>query len=344
MTELRLDAGYLRHYLRGFFEKHGVDRRVAASVARNMVWSELAGRSAYGLARVPVLVKRLAHGVLNGSERIVSEERSASIVRIDGCGGFGTYVAERAMDEAILRARTTGLGVAAVCNSNSFGAGAYYLAMAADAGMVSLVLGNSFPKVAPHGGLRPVFGTNPMAFGAPRRDGRHLLVDMATSAMAGSAATSAASEGKPLPAGVAIDSAGAPLTDATGLATGALLPFGGAKGFGLQLMVEILAGVLTGAGVTAGVASIFQDFTRNGDNGHFMLALDIGRFLPRALFDERLEALLGEVKAAGSGVRLPGETRWDEFAHNSRAGIVVDPALWRAIGELEPQEALAVSA
>lgn len=328
---MRITADELREFLENLFRAQGVAEAACLSVARNMVWSELVGRSNYGLERVPIHIERLKRGVLEPHGRMTIRELGASLVHVDGLGGFGQHVAETAMAEAIVRARKTGVGVAGVSGSNSFGAGGYYLAQAADAGMIALVAGNSFPKVTPHGGRKPVLGTNPFSFGVPRRNGEHLLVDMATSAMSGSMVTRAVARGEPLPAGVAIDAEGQPITDHTRLAGGALLPFGGAKGFGLSLMVELLAGVLTGAGVTSGVASIFNDFTRNGDNGHFMLALDIGRWIDRDLFAARAEALFVEVKAAGANVQLPGETRWTEFARNSRHGITIDPKRWLEI-------------
>jgi len=204
--------------------------------------------------------------------------------------------------------------------------------------MISLVFGNSFPKVAAHGGRLPVFGTNPMAFGAPRGNGDHVLVDMATSALSGSTVTRAQGEGRDLPEGVAINAMGQPTTSRQEVS--ALLPFGGAKGFGLSLMVEILAGVLTGAGVTSGVASIFNDFTRNGNNGHFMVVIDVSRWLPMELFGERLEALVAEIRASGDGVRIPGEARWESIRRLTREGISVDPAMWHQLSILAAEAGL----
>jgi LDH2 family malate/lactate/ureidoglycolate dehydrogenase len=197
---------------------------------------------------------------------------------------------------AVVMARETGVGVVGVRNSNFFGAGSYYVNMAAEAGMVSFAASNSFPKVAAHGGTLPVLGTNPLAFGAPRRDGCHFLLDMATSAVAGSTLRQKQTSGE--------------TSDVSLTAAGALLPFGGAKGFGLAMMVEIVAGVMTGAGVGAGVASMYRDLEKPGNNGHFMLAINAGRWLALEDFEERIEALALAVKASGPGVALPGEARF----------------------------------
>jgi len=338
MATITIAPEILRTFLTSLFIAEGVDPLPADAISRNMVWSELAGRSNYGLERVPIHVRRLRAGVMSGADATTIHELGPSLVRVDGGGGPGQYAAERAMAAAVDRSRETGIGIAGVRASNSFGPAAYYLCQAAEAGMISMVFGNSFPKVAAHGGRLPVFGTNPMAFGAPRRNGEHILIDMATSALSGSTVTQVGNEGHELPAGIAIDSEGRPATSHKNVT--ALLPFGGAKGFGLSLMVEILAGVLTGAGLTKGVASIFSDFTRNGNNGHFMVVINVGRWLPIELFSERLEILVDEIRASGDGVRIPGETRWESIRRLTREGIPVVHGTWRQIAALASESGL----
>ncbi|MGH6820436.1 MAG: Ldh family oxidoreductase, partial [Methylocella sp.] len=203
-----------------------------------------------------------------------------------------------------------GIGIVGVRNSNFFGAGAYYVNLAASRSMIGLALSNSFPKVVAHGGLKPVLGTNPFAFGAPRANGDHLLFDMATSALAGSTVREHLTTKNPLPEGLTAD--------------GALLPFGGAKGFGLSLLVEILAGVITGAGVGDGVASMYNDFARSGGNGHFLLALDIKRWMDIETYHARFEPLVASIKASGEHVLLPGEVRWENYRESLQNGIALD--------------------
>src|SRR4029077_4137174 len=129
--------------------------------------------------------------------------------------------------------------------------------------------------VVAHGGLKQVLGTNPFAFGSPPKDGEHVLFDMATSALAGSTVREHIAKGEPLPEGLAIDGNGKPITDPAKVNEGALLPFGGPKGFGLSLLVEILSGVLTGAGVGSGVHSMYSDFSRSGDNWPFLMVIEL---------------------------------------------------------------------
>ena len=311
--------------------EHGVSPAQAEATARHMVWCESIGRHNFGIERIAIHLQRLQAGVLNGKAQPRLEQLTASLARLDGDGGFGYAAAEIAMHEAIAMARNSGIGAVVVKNSNFFGAGAYYVNMAAEAGMIGLALSNSFPKVAAHGGVKPVLGTNPFAFGAPRANGGHLLFDMATSALAGSTVREHIAAGKPLPEGLAIDGDGKPITDPARVNDGALLPFGGPKGFGLALMVEILSGVITGAGVGNGVASMYSDFTRRGDNGHFMLALDITRFISLADYHDRFDGLVAMLKASGGHVLLPGEVRWENYRDAITNGVEVDEAQWMAL-------------
>ncbi len=313
---------------------HGASPAQAAAAARHMGWCESVGRHNFGIERIPIHVKRLAAGVLNGKAEPALEQVAPAIARLDGGGGFGYAAAERAMAEAIRMAGAAGIGAVGVANSNFFGAGAFYVNMAADAGMIGIAMSNSFPKVVAHGGLKPVLGTNPFAFGAPRANGEHLLFDMATSALAGSTVREHIEKGEPLPEGLAIDDHGQPITDPRKVGDGALLPFGGPKGFGLSLLVEILAGVITGAAVGDGVASMYNDFSRNGGNGHFLLALDIARFMPLESYHARFEGLVAALKASGGHVLLPGEVRWENRRDAEANGCEIDAAKWAALEAL----------
>ena len=312
---MRIAAPTLERSIRDLFMDAGAGKHQAAAVARHLVWCEMVGRTNFGIERIPILLKRIKAGVLAADGEMKLDKLGQSIERLDAGGGLGFDAAERAMERAIELAATTGVGTVGVRNSNFFGAGAFYVNMAAERGMIGLAFSNSFPKVVAHGGLKPVLGTNPFAFGAPRQNGDHLLFDMATSAMAGSTVREHMAAGKPVP-------------------EGALQPFGGAKGFGLSLLVEILAGVMTGAGVSHGVTSMYNDFSRSGDNGHLMLALDVARWMSMDEYYARFEALVTIIKASGEAVLLPGEVRWQNYRENLTRGIAVDPEKWKAAANL----------
>ncbi len=327
---MRIPAQKLHDGIVRILTKAGASAAQAQSAARHMVWCESVGRHNFGIERITIHVKRLKAGVMDGTADPQLEQLGPSLARLDAKAAIGFHAAERGMEEAIRMARQTGCGVVGVTNSNFFGAGAYYVNMAAEAGMVGVALSNSFPKVVAHGGLKPVLGTNPFAFGAPRKSGEHLLFDMATSALAGSTVREHMESGTPLPEGLAIDRHGQPITDPEKVASGALLPFGGPKGFGLSLLVEILAGVITGAGVSDGVASMYGDFERNGGNGHFLMAIDISRFMTVDDYHARFDGLVSLIKGSGDGVMLPGEVRWQHWRDAQANGVEIDGAKWQA--------------
>ena len=328
---MRVPAARLETAIASVFMANGASPPQAVATARHMTWCEMVGRHNFGIDRIAIHLKRMAAGVLDGQAIVLDEQLAPSLTRCDGGGGFGYHAAEHGMNRAICMARRSGIGIAGVHNSNFFGAGAYYVNMAAQAGMIGLAMSNSFPKVVAHGGLKAVLGTNPFAFGAPRGNGDHLLFDMATSALAGSTVREHIAKGKPLPEGLAIDGAGKSITDPAKVNGGALLPFGGPKGFGLSLLVEILAGVLTGAGVSGGVASMYSDLSRGGGNGHFLLALDVTRWMDIETYHARFDSLAVTVKASGEGVLLPGEVRWDHYRESLANGAEVDDALWASL-------------
>lgn len=331
---MRVKAPDLEARISAVLVAGGASLPQAAATARHMVWCEMVGRHNFGIERIAIHLKRMAAGVLDGKAIVLDDQLAPSIARCEGGGGFGYHAGEHAMTLAIAMAKRHGVGIAGVCNSNFFGAGAYYVNMAANACMIGLAMSNSFPKVVAHGGIKPVLGTNPFAFGAPRRNGDHLLFDMATSGLAGSTVREHIATNQPLPAGLAIDAEGHPITDARKVSEGALLPFGGAKGYGLSLLVEILAGVLTGAGVGDGVASMYSDFARSGGNGHFFMALDVTRWMDIETYHTRFDGLVAALKASGDGVLLPGEIRWEQYRDALANGVEVDDAQWATLQKI----------
>ncbi|WP_212524282.1 Ldh family oxidoreductase [Actibacterium sp. MT2.3-13A] len=333
---LRVPAPDLRAVAQALLRASGVDGGEVEAIADNLLWNDLAGRTNHGVERLPILLRRVQAGLIRTPARMTFRSLSEAAALLDADDGFGQVAGALATDRAVDLARATGLGVVGVQRSNFYGTGAYYINRAAGAGMISIALSNSFPKVAAEGGYRPVLGTNPFAFGAPRRDGRALIVDMSTAGLAGSTVRAHQQDGRDLPEGLVVDEDGRPVTDPDAAMRGTLLPASGPKGFGLALMVEILSGVLTGAGVSSQVASMYKDFERHGNSGHFILALDIARWMPIETFYDRLELLAGMVASSGGEgcVRLPGDARWDAMAENREQGIALEDKTATALREL----------
>ncbi|MBL4697896.1 MAG: Ldh family oxidoreductase [Phycisphaerales bacterium] len=326
----------MKCYVAELFSASGVDGEQCEAVALNIVWSELVERTNYGVLRIPALINCLENGVVNPQCQPRFENISTSCMRLDADNGFGHFAGEIGMNKAVEMARETGIGIVGVKNSNFFGTGAYFVDLAAKAGMVSLAMSNSFPKVVAYGGTKAVLGTNPFAFGAPRQNGDNLMVDFATSALAGSTVREYVSKGKLLPEGLATLPNGDALTDPARISEGSLTPFGGAKGYGISLMVEILAGILTGAGFSHSVKSMYSNVDGNSDSGHCLIAIDVEKWMSMAEFFQRFEALIVLLKASGTAdeVLLPGEVRWRNYRENLVTGISIPMVIVKALDEL----------
>jgi LDH2 family malate/lactate/ureidoglycolate dehydrogenase len=301
----------------------------AEIVAKGMLWADLRGRHTQGLNRLPNIVKRLSMGLIRSPTSMVWQELGPAAGLLDAGHGLGHVSSYRAISKAVELARGQGVGLIAVRHSNHFGAAGFYCAVAAEAGCLSFNYTNSVTKVAPHGGRKPVVGTNPIAFGCPRSGAGPLLVDLSTSAISGGEASSKGDTGGLMPQGVALDSEGRPTQDPGALKSGGcLLPVGGARGYALGLMVEILSGVLTGSAVGKEVGSMYFTWDRPVDVGHVFIAVDIERFLPLSDFLKRLEGLLAWIASTPpmegfESVRIPGQIRAELAEKYAREGIPV---------------------
>jgi ureidoglycolate dehydrogenase (NAD+) len=241
-------------------------------------------------------------GAMNPAPNVTVVRETATGVLLDGDRGCGAIASTEAMRRAIAKAREHGLACAGLRNSGHFIAAAPYVEMAAREGLIGFACANVTPLMAPLGGLTRTFGTNPLAYAFPAKAHDPVVFDMATSATAGFKVRLAALQGKEMAPGLILDGAGRPTTDPKAYVDGGfILPVGGEhamhKGFGLALVVDALAGVLTGAGfaLSAGVT--------HGKEGQFFLALDPGMFLDRDEFVARMDSQIEQVKAAA---RQPG--------------------------------------
>jgi LDH2 family malate/lactate/ureidoglycolate dehydrogenase len=304
----------------------GVDSHEAQIIATVLVWNELVGRSTQGLIRIPIYLKRLQLGLIKSPCNPEFDQVSDTIHMVKGNDGFGQFLGHCAMSKATELAEIHGVGVVGVLGSNHFGSSAYYLQIAAKANQLSLVTSNSVPKVAPYGGMTPVFGTNPIAFGAPTKNGQSILIDFSTGALAGSTIRKAIAEHEKLPVDAIIDENEKPIVDPNLASQGVMLPLAGARGYCLGLMAEILSSIITGAAISHEIGSIYKDFDRSNNVGHFFLAIDISRICPLDIYFDRLETLIGFIKKSKkrkgtNEILLPGETRWRNYAYQRKAGI-----------------------
>lgn len=330
---IALDA--LLHTLSQCLRGYGVPDDHAARIAGVLLDGELRGYDDHGVAFLGTLGGWYRTGALNRTPlvRVVREDRAG--VLLDGDGGCGVMAAEEAMRRCIALAKQYGIATAGIQRSGHFIAAAPYVAMAAEAGMIGFASSNTPPLMAPTGGLSRTLGTNPLAYGIPA--GRHdpIIMDMATSATAGFKVRMLAKEGKTVPEGLILDSAGRPTTDPNDFDSGGLiLPAGGYKGYGLAMVVDTLAGVLTGAGFGLGGG------VTHAKCGQFFWALDVEIFMPHAAFLARVDEEIDQVKQGkrAEGVEeilVPGERGQRRRRQLQQAGFTTLSAIGWDVLEAE---------
>lgn len=303
---------------------HGVPPEDAAVVAGCLIQADLRGVDTHGLALLPGYLVRIRQGLLEPAPQLVPERVATVAARIDGQNGLGFVIATAAMREAIDIASEHGVGVVAAYRSSHFGMAANYLLQAAEAGFVAIGMTNASPALPPHGGRTALFGTSPIAFGVP--DGHEgIVLDMSPAIAARGKIRRAARRGEPIPEGIALDAGGLPTTDADAALGGVLLALGGPKGAGLALMMDVFAGVLTGAEFAGDVADRFGEDRPQG-TGHLFLALRKDLFVSASEFERRIGVLTDRVHGVQPAegvaqVLLPGERGHREAARRRLAGL-----------------------
>jgi LDH2 family malate/lactate/ureidoglycolate dehydrogenase len=305
-------------------------------VARALVLADLRGVDSHGVLRVGVYVERLKRGLINPAPKVRVLRETPGAALLDGDNGMGPVVATAAMRLALEKARATGTGTVAVRRGNHYGMAAAYPLMALEENCIGLTVTNGPALVAPWGGTRRFFGTNPLAIAVPAGRERPVVLDMATTVVARGKIIKAAKEQQPIPAGWALDVAGRPTTDAAAALAGTPVPLGGYKGSGLMLVIEVLSGVLAGAAVGPAVGELYDNPRRPQDVGHLFAALRLEAFGDPEAFKARMDAMIQEVRSGPAApgterIYLPGEIEFETEARHRREGVPIGPALWEEL-------------
>src|ERR671910_333437 len=291
-------ADSLRAFCEEVFLSCEMAQEDAAIVANSLVQANLRGVDSHGVTRVGIYVKRLKMGLVNPRPNIEVVRESDATLLVDGDNGMGQVVGVRALDLGLDKAGKSGGVSVGVRRSNHYGAGAYYVQRAVARDVVAFAYSNAPPTMAPWGGVDPYVGTNPYTFGAPAGKHRPIILDMATSIVARGKIILAAERGEPIPEGWAVDKQGNPTTDAREALEGSVLPFGGPKGYAISLMIDIMAGALTGAGFGPRINSLYDNFDEPQNVGTFFQLIDIGHFEEPATFRARVDRMIEEIKSS----------------------------------------------
>jgi len=239
-------------------------------------------------------------------------------------------------------AATQGVAAITVRNSNHAGVAGLYAEQATTAGMIGLYMTNGAPSIAPTGGREPMLGSNPMAIGIPTGGACPIVLDSASAVVARANLLLAKTTGRTIPLGWALDSQGRPTQDPDAGLQGSMLPFGGHKGYGIALMVDVLSGVLSGARHGPWLPPMYGDFKNPQGIGHFLLAVNVEAFLPLEQFRERIDQFVARLKSSEKSegvdeIFVPGEIEFRRRESALREGVALPPEVVAELNALGHQ-------
>ena len=344
---MRFSCNTLKDYCKNVMLAHGVAEDCAETVADMLLDAELTGVSSHGVSRLAIYLERIDRGLVSkhNNARILRESPSALV--IDAGNSPGAVGARFAMEACIRRARETGCCFATVKNSNHFGAAAYYTRMASREDMIGFCCTNLTAKIAPYGAAEPFMGTDPVSVAVPSDD-FPVVLDMTPSVVALGKLILAQKLGKEIPTGWALDRDGRPTTDPAAGRAGSLIPIGGPKGSGLALIVEVLCGILSGAGTATHLHDLYE-FDAPQGVGHFLGAVDISAFTDPDTFRAGVSAMQKEIKSLRLAdgfdeILLPGERSAASAKAKMAEGINVPEAVCAELAALGAPFGLALKA
>jgi LDH2 family malate/lactate/ureidoglycolate dehydrogenase len=328
-------AQYLEIMTSQIFQAAGAPLQSAQLVASALVEANLAGHDSHGIIRITEYLDKIHGGQVDPAATPLVAQETATTLSVDARRTFGQVAGRWTMDRVIEKARSQHMASAGIFNCGHVGLAGTYPEMAAKDGMIGLAFvsgGGSKPRVAPFGGSQPVFGTNPLAAALPVKDGPPIVLDFSTAVVASGKIRVLRDKGEPLPSGWILDREGRPSRDPADYYNGGmLLPAAGHKGYALGLLVEVLGGLLTGAGSLA-----LPETGYKVGNGVFLMAVDVSAFRPVEEFAEEVRAL-GEMLRSGpasdmsEGVLLPGEMERRVREQRLAVGIAIPDVTWAKI-------------
>lgn len=310
----------------------GLVRKDAADAARILTLAEMFGLSTHGVGRIESYGERLQIKGINPRPSITLEQVAPALIRVDGDNGVGPLVGMRALEAAMEAAATTGIALALARGSNHFGPVSPYCHIAAEAGFASLIGSNATTTIAPWGGSEARLGNSPCGFGFPNPGGDPIILDMAVSVAARAKIRNAAKAGQPIPDSWATDRAGRPTTDPNEALNGFLLPIGGHKGYGLALVVDLLAGLLSGAAYLTHVKSWVDSPEEPQDLGHYFILIDTKGLGAASWLSGRMTDFANILHSTppadpNAPVLVPGDIENRNLARARQEGIRLDPSL-----------------
>jgi len=327
----------LKPLLIKIFKKHGLNIEHSKISANALINAELVGAYGHGLSRLKMYCDRISKKVINPKPKIKIKKISQSISHIDANNSIGFVAADIAIKKAIDNAKKTGIGLVAVKNSGHYGLSGYYAEQAVKKNLITMIFTNAPPAIAPYGSLKSLFGTNPICFGTPTGSKIPFILDTSISMINRGKIRVAARNNQKIPEGVALDQFGNPTTDPKKALKGVQLPIAGFRGSGLAWMVDILSGVVTGAGHAGKVKDPFDDFSGPQNVGHLFIVFKSNLF--EANFKKRIKNNISTIKRLPKirsvpEILFPGENKFYRYKKNIKKNIIINQNIKNDIKKL----------
>ena len=337
---MKYDCAKLRTFVRDVMMTTGLSEEDSSIFSDSLVFANMRGVNSHGVTRVGVYRKRLVCDQVDPHAKLKVVEDRPALLLIDGCNGMGAPLAFHAMELCVERAKTTGACFAAIRGGNHFGCAGYFTRYAAEQGMIGVSMADANAIVLPTGARQPMLGTNPLSISVPAYGKEPFLLDMATSVVASGKIKLAAKEGRSIPEGWGMTENGETTTDPSKVKH--LMPFGGYKGYGIGMAIDLLSATLSGACDSRHMGS----FWKPGDGKIQGTGFFLGVISPAAItdpveFQKRVAAYIDEMKNAekADGVEeifVAGEIEQRKYEKALEEGIVISDVVineLRSIGE-----------
>ncbi|HSB81783.1 MAG TPA: Ldh family oxidoreductase [Candidatus Methylomirabilis sp.] len=336
----RFPAKRLEAFITSVLTALGLPEQDAATCAARMTDADLRGVDTHGIFRLPHYCQRIRAGGINLRPKVRPVRENAVTALVDGDNGMGHVVVTYAAELAIQKAAETGLAWVGTFNGNHAGAAAAYTSLALAHDMICMYMtvanGNHMP---PWGGVEPILGTNPISVAIPAGEEPPIVLDMATTVTSHGKVKLAAQKGESMPVGWMVDRKGQPLTDPKRAAEGFLLPIGTYKGYGLNVVIGMLAGILNGAAFGRNVVDFNKDLVTRNNSGHMILAMPVNNFQTADTFKKEMDSVIREIRESErmegvDRIWLPGEIEYSRTRERLDKGIPIAPAVLDGLRKL----------
>lgn len=309
--------------------KGGLREEDALTIAKDLVAADMRGLYSHGVSRIPMYLKRIDYKCVNPRPDIKVEQIASAALRVDGDDGMGFLVAHKAVEAGIALAEKSGIAMIGCTRSTHFGMAALYVKQAVEAGYCCMVYTNSSPALPVHGGRTTFLGAAPFAAGmVGGYESPAYVLDMAMTKTARGKIRVAMINNEPIPEGLALDSDGNPTTDAKKAFEGVCLPFGGPKGAGLSMLMDMMAGMYTGSNCAGEVSSLYYKFDEPQNLGHMIFIMKTDLFMSLDDYKKKMDDYYRKLKtlprAAGCDeILMPGEPEERKTAESRKNGILL---------------------